>query len=91
MDVQLVKRLVDGGLGSKHWSGRHRFTDDRLNKCWRFSAYHVRCAMSDETEAVAQLQAMGFEWSDAWSHWQRIHNGAAIVSTRRCRDGGQPA
>lgn len=39
-------------------------------------------ATEDETEAVAQLQAMGFEWTDAWCHWQRIHNGKnAIVLT----------
>jgi hypothetical protein len=50
-------------------------------------------AREDEAEAVAQLQAMGFEWSGTWSHWdpalhhsrstwQRIHNGKnAIVLT----------
>ncbi len=33
-------------------------------------------ATEDEAEAVAQLQALGFKWSDAWSHWQLTHNGA---------------
>ena len=35
-------------------------------------------ATEDETEAVAQLQSMGFEWSDAWTHWHMTHNGAAF-------------
>ncbi len=52
--------------------------------------------MSDETEAVAQLQAMGFEWSGTWSHWQRIHNGKnAIVLTAmsgwQCTHNGKNA
>lgn len=39
-------------------------------------------AREDEAEAVAQLQALGFKWSDTWSHWQCTHNGKnAIVLT----------
>ena len=33
----------------------------------------------DETEAVAQLQAMGFEWSDAWTHWRMTYNGKNVI------------
>ena len=39
----------------------------------------TRGSAEDETEAVAQLQAMGFQWSDAWCHWQLTHGGANFI------------
>ena len=34
--------------------------------------------MGAETEATSQLQAMGFKWSEAWTHWHLNHNGTAF-------------